>query len=232
MDRSAEDAEYERALAALSGLISGRQRRDSGQWAHAFEMMASYLEASPGGEAWASGRALLAPRRAPSLPAAPAGAMCIPCGGTAHPEPPTHTAAAAAACCRLPPPVRSLPCLTRLGRFLSPLQRLGLDAQLPRLSVIHVAGTKGKGSTCAMVERALRAAGYRTGLFTSPHLIDVRERIRINGWVLGGGGFGGHLSGAGEGRRAGRRGAVRSLAAPFCPPSPRLHCPSLLPLLQ
>jgi folylpolyglutamate synthase len=51
--------------------------------------------------------------------------------------------------------------------------------------VIHVAGTKGKGSTCAMVERMLREAGYRTGLFTSPHLIDVRERIRINGWVGG-----------------------------------------------
>ena len=56
-----------------------------------------------------------------------------------------------------------------------------------------MAGTKGKGSTCAMVERMLRQAGYRTGLFTSPHLIDVRERIRINGWVrlrCGGGGGG------------------------------------------
>ena len=51
-----------------------------------------------------------------------------------------------------------------------------------------MAGTKGKGSTCAMVERMLRQAGYRTGLFTSPHLIDVRERIRINGWVGWGGG--------------------------------------------
>ena len=44
---------------------------------------------------------------------------------------------------------------------------------------IHVAGTNGKGSTCAMVESALRAAGFRTGLYTSPHLIDPRERIRI-----------------------------------------------------
>lgn len=43
---SAEDEEYERALAALSSLISGRQRKDSGQWQHAFEMMQSYLEAS------------------------------------------------------------------------------------------------------------------------------------------------------------------------------------------
>lgn len=61
------------------------------------------------------------------------------------------------------------------------LQRLGLQEELPKLSVIHVAGTKGKGSTCAVVERVLREAGYRTGLYTSPHLIDVRERIRING---------------------------------------------------
>lgn len=61
------------------------------------------------------------------------------------------------------------------------MQRLSLEEPLGELSVIHVAGTKGKGSTCAMIERMLREAGYRTGLFTSPHLIDVRERIRING---------------------------------------------------
>jgi dihydrofolate synthase/folylpolyglutamate synthase len=46
---------------------------------------------------------------------------------------------------------------------------------------VHVAGTNGKGSTCAMIERVLRAAGIRTGLFTSPHLVDFRERIRVNG---------------------------------------------------
>lgn len=59
---------------------------------------------------------------------------------------------------------------------------LGID--LGRLSAIHVAGTKGKGSTSALAERLLRAAGVRTGLFTSPHLVDVRERVRINGCVL------------------------------------------------
>ncbi len=46
-------------------------------------------------------------------------------------------------------------------------------------SSIHVAGTKGKGSVCAMCASVLREAGYSTGLYTSPHLSDVRERIRI-----------------------------------------------------
>jgi dihydrofolate synthase/folylpolyglutamate synthase len=45
---------------------------------------------------------------------------------------------------------------------------------------VHIAGTKGKGSTAAMVASVLVASGYRTGLFTSPHLIDLRERIRVN----------------------------------------------------
>ncbi|GAB1597502.1 folylpolyglutamate synthase, mitochondrial-like [Argonauta hians] len=55
---------------------------------------------------------------------------------------------------------------------------------LDRLSVIHVAGTKGKGSTCAYTESILRNCGYKTGLFSSPHLVDVRERIQINGRLL------------------------------------------------
>ncbi|GLD94676.1 hypothetical protein PINS_up003300 [Pythium insidiosum] len=61
------------------------------------------------------------------------------------------------------------------------LRRLGLQDAVRQLSVVHVAGTKGKGSTCAMVERILREAGYKTGLFTSPHLITPCERIRIDG---------------------------------------------------
>lgn len=44
---------------------------------------------------------------------------------------------------------------------------------------IHVAGTNGKGSTSAMLEAMLRAQGYRTGLYTSPHLVDFRERIKV-----------------------------------------------------
>ncbi len=50
--------------------------------------------------------------------------------------------------------------------------------------VIHVAGTNGKGSTCAMMDAVARACGKRTGLFTSPHLIDFRERIKVSGQNL------------------------------------------------
>ncbi|HMN10789.1 MAG TPA: folylpolyglutamate synthase/dihydrofolate synthase family protein [Bellilinea sp.] len=46
--------------------------------------------------------------------------------------------------------------------------------------IIHVAGTKGKGSTCAFYEAALRESGYVTGLYTSPHLVDFNERIQVN----------------------------------------------------
>src|SRR3989442_12918527 len=49
-----------------------------------------------------------------------------------------------------------------------------------RLRFIHVAGTNGKGSTCAMLESIYRAAGVRVGLFTSPHLISFGERIQVN----------------------------------------------------
>lgn len=50
-----------------------------------------------------------------------------------------------------------------------------------RLRFVHVAGTNGKGSVCAMVEAGLRHAGQTTGLYTSPHLVSPTERIRING---------------------------------------------------
>lgn len=50
-----------------------------------------------------------------------------------------------------------------------------------RLAAVHVAGTNGKGSVCAMIESVLRASGFRTGCYTSPHLIDFSERFRIDG---------------------------------------------------
>ncbi|GFO32404.1 folylpolyglutamate synthase [Plakobranchus ocellatus] len=61
------------------------------------------------------------------------------------------------------------------------LQRLGLRDDPKDLKIIHVSGTKGKGSTCAFCESILRHHGYKTGMFTSPHMNEVRERIRING---------------------------------------------------
>src|SRR4029077_14672176 len=54
----------------------------------------------------------------------------------------------------------------------------------PPCKVIHVAGTNGKGSVCAMIDSIFRAQGYRTGLFISPHLITFRERIRVNGEMI------------------------------------------------
>ena len=52
------------------------------------------------------------------------------------------------------------------------------DLEMP--PVIHVAGTNGKGSVCSMIAKALEGSGHKVGLFTSPHLVDFRERIRIN----------------------------------------------------
>lgn len=66
-----------------------------------------------------------------------------------------------------------------LGRVRAHLAALG-DPHLA-VPAIHVAGTNGKGSTCAMLSSVLTAAGYSTGLFISPHLLSVRERISVDG---------------------------------------------------
>ncbi len=67
----------------------------------------------------------------------------------------------------------------RLERVHWLLDQLGNPHQ--KFSSIHIAGTKGKGSTAAMIASILKTAGYRTGLYTSPHLFDVKERIQVSG---------------------------------------------------
>ena len=57
----------------------------------------------------------------------------------------------------------------------------GSATRSDRLRIVHVAGSKGKGSTAAMLAAVLRRAGYRTGLFTSPHLCRVEERFQVDG---------------------------------------------------
>jgi len=65
-----------------------------------------------------------------------------------------------------------------LERIASVAARMGIRIDCP---VVTVAGTNGKGSTCAIVEAIYRHAGYRTGLYTSPHLLRFNERVRIDG---------------------------------------------------
>jgi len=70
----------------------------------------------------------------------------------------------------------------RLERMEEFLEQLGNPHRAFRS--VHIAGTKGKGSTTAMIESILRAAGYRTGMYTSPHLHTFRERIRVAGQLI------------------------------------------------
>ncbi|MGD0776196.1 MAG: folylpolyglutamate synthase/dihydrofolate synthase family protein [Candidatus Solibacter sp.] len=74
--------------------------------------------------------------------------------------------------------------LARIARVLD-----ALDRPQDSLRFVHVAGTNGKGSTCAMIASALQTAGRRTGLFTSPHLAEPTERIRIDGRPISAGRF-------------------------------------------
>jgi dihydrofolate synthase/folylpolyglutamate synthase len=70
----------------------------------------------------------------------------------------------------------------KLERMRAALAACG-DPQ-DRFPAVHLAGTNGKGSTAAMIESVLRAAGHRTGLYTSPHLVDFAERIRAGGRTI------------------------------------------------
>ncbi|CAN5380677.1 bifunctional tetrahydrofolate synthase/dihydrofolate synthase [soil metagenome] len=68
-----------------------------------------------------------------------------------------------------------------LDRVRAVAERMGLKFDCP---VITVAGTNGKGSTCAMLEAILMEAGYRTGVYTSPHLVHFEERCRVRGDIV------------------------------------------------
>jgi len=59
-----------------------------------------------------------------------------------------------------------------------------LSAPENRFPIIHIAGTNGKGSTAAMLDSIYHEAGYRTGLFTSPHLVQLGERIQVDRHIL------------------------------------------------
>lgn len=72
------------------------------------------------------------------------------------------------------------PGFQRIGALLD-----GLHNPQKDLRVIHVAGTNGKGSTCTFAASVLTGAGYKTGLFTSPYVVDFRERIQIDGAYIG-----------------------------------------------
>ena len=79
--------------------------------------------------------------------------------------------------------LNSIPRFSKVKHSMADLRRMLslLGAEIPEERVIHVAGTNGKGSVCAFLERILRAAGYRTALFTSPHLVRVTERFAFDG---------------------------------------------------
>jgi len=70
----------------------------------------------------------------------------------------------------------------KLDRVRQALALLGFPER--QFAVMHVGGTNGKGSTAAMLDAAFRRAGYRVGLYTSPHLVDFTERIRIDGRMI------------------------------------------------
>ncbi|MQY73486.1 MAG: bifunctional folylpolyglutamate synthase/dihydrofolate synthase, partial [Dehalococcoidia bacterium] len=74
-----------------------------------------------------------------------------------------------------------------LRRMEQLLARLGNPQNMAKS--VHIAGTKGKGSTAAMIASILVQSGYRTGLYTSPHLFNIRERIQVDGRQISEAGF-------------------------------------------
>ena len=72
----------------------------------------------------------------------------------------------------------------KLGLETMTVLMVRLGTPQTRYRTLHIAGTNGKGSTAAMAAAVLQAAGYRVGLYTSPHLVEFRERIRVNGEMI------------------------------------------------
>ena len=73
--------------------------------------------------------------------------------------------------------------MARLSSGLVAYRGIVDEIRKPRkgMKFIHVAGTNGKGSTCAMLDSVLRASGYKVGLYTSPYIVTFNERMQING---------------------------------------------------
>ena len=69
-----------------------------------------------------------------------------------------------------------------LERVSALLEKLGNPQK--KLKFVHVAGTNGKGTTCTLIASTLKAAGYRTGLYTSPYVLEFRERFQIDGKMI------------------------------------------------
>lgn len=91
---------------------------------------------------------------------------------------------------------RSMDYLFSLDQFRSDLSLERIEEAMEKLGNperrfrdVHVAGTNGKGSVTAILSSVLKECGYRVGTFTSPHLIDIRERIRVDGEMIGKGDF-------------------------------------------
>jgi dihydrofolate synthase/folylpolyglutamate synthase len=69
-----------------------------------------------------------------------------------------------------------------LDRMRGLLKKIGNPHE--QFKSVHIAGTKGKGSTCAMIANMLQANGYKVAVYSSPHLVDIRERIQVNGEMI------------------------------------------------
>ncbi|CAI7806917.1 unnamed protein product [Closterium sp. NIES-54] len=183
---------YEAALAALSGLISPQKRADGRNWAHDFALMRSYVKvaATPPDCSSAPSFPFFSPHLFASFlsPSLPTGIHVRHGGehaeGTRHPlsfPPLSHTSLSSqqGSTCAIAESMLKARGLT-MGRHLCSFHLSPFRPSPP----LNNPPLSQQGSTCAMAESTLRARGHTTGLFTSPHLVDVRERFRLNGEMV------------------------------------------------